>query len=125
MARAIGNRNHSQPFLFERNTARLTCTNSESNFIARPCVDFRCHGQRFELFKLTLNLLTRRSASQKERASVIGVSFRIRTITLKGKSFKPLDSAASEGSRIVADMRRALFGRQHSGVQIPANGSAS
>jgi len=33
MTRAIGNQNHSQLFLFERKTARLTCTNSESNFI--------------------------------------------------------------------------------------------
>lgn len=125
LARAIGNQNHSQLFLFERKTARLTCTNSESNFIARPSGEFRCLGQRFELFKLTLNLLTRHSASQKECASVIGVSFRIRAITLKAKSFKRIDSAASEGCRIVADMQRALFDRQHPRVQTPVKGGAS
>ncbi len=125
MARAIGNRNHSQAFLFERKTARLTCTNSESNFIARPCVDVRCDGRQFELFRLTLNLLTQCSASQKKCASAIGVSFRIRAITLNAKSFKRLDGAASEGSRIVADVQRTSFDRRHLGLQTPVSGGAS
>ncbi len=95
--------------------------------LAPPRLGFKGkrHQRRFELFKLTLNLLTHYSASQKECASVIGVNFRIRAITLNAKSLERLDGAAYEGSRIVADMQRALFERRHSRGQTPVSGDAS
>ncbi len=121
----MGNRNHSQTFLFERNAARLTCTNSESNFIARPSGDFRCDQRRFELFKLTLKLLTRLSASQKKCASAIGVSFRIRAINPNAKARWRLESVAFECTRIADDMQHALFDRKYPQVENVIESGAS